>query len=277
MADGAGQGPGIDVRFAPSARFPQAVATYWEVHGQFPHVRERVLPTGDLFVLVNLGAPHLLIGERGEQRFADAWVSGIQRRALVTGALGRTDVWGAKLTPPGARLAFGSAAALAGEVAEFGDVLGGAGRALAGRMRDCAGFAERCLLFDDHLAKGLAEGWAWRPEMAWAMRRLTVDPQLRIRALASELGWSRKHLHAQFVGHVGHPPKTVARIARFERALRAMTAKSSCSLAHVAAAAGYYDQAQFSRDFRSLAGITPAAYLRSRVAGADYGFVDADG
>jgi AraC-like DNA-binding protein len=195
---------------------------------------------------------------------------------LVTGSLGATDVWGAKLSPRGAQLAFGSAAAVAGKVADFTELLGMRGAALAGRLRDASSFEQRCAIFDAHLAWALLSGRErWSPAVAWAFDRLGSDQAARIADLAGEIGWSRKHLHAQFVGHFGQSPKTLARLARFERALRLLE-EDSARLAAIAADAGYYDQSQFNREFRSLAGITPSAYLRSRVAGADYGFVDAD-
>ena len=74
------------------------VRTYWEAHGEFPHVRERVLPTTDIFLLVNLGAPHFLISAQGAGVYSNAWVSGVQKSALVTGAFAQADVWGAKLS-----------------------------------------------------------------------------------------------------------------------------------------------------------------------------------
>lgn len=267
-----------DVRFADSWGFPQLVRTFWEVHGTFPHVRERVLPTTDIFVLINLGAPHVLISGNRERIYSDAWVSGIQQLALLTGALGRTDVWGARLTPYGAEAAFGATAALADRVLELSELMGRAGVTLAASLRDAATFEGRCQLFEHHLATMLHQGRRrWRPEVAWAFGRITAGTSSRIVDVAAEIGWSRKHLHSQFVDHFGHGPKAIARIARFERALQFMSADADSSLAAVALSAGYYDQAQFAREFRALAGITPTAYAKSRVAGVDYGFVDADG
>lgn len=270
--------PPVDVRFADSERFPSLVRTFWEVHGTFSHVRERVLPTTDLFVIVNLGAPHALIGNGREAVYCDAWVSGIQDFALLTGALGATDVWGARLSTRGGQIAFGATAALARQVVELRDLLGIGGIALPGRLRDASSFEERCRLFEEHLAAAIhLRDDLWRPEVGWALDRLAESEGVRIGDLAAEIGWSRKHLHAQFVTHFGHSPKTIARITRFERALRLMAADADDGLAGVASAAGYYDQAQFNREFRAFAGITPTNYLRNHVAGADYGFVDADG
>ena len=55
---------------------------------------------------------------------------------------------------------------------------------------------------------------------------------------------------------------------RFRQAVGALdrTAGGPASWAALAARAGYADQAHFIREFRALAGLTPAAYLRERRA-----------
>ena len=104
-----------------------------------------------------------------------------------------------------------------------------------------------------------------------------LDGSTRIGNIAAEIGWSRKHLYSQFVEHFGHSPKSLARVVRFERALQLMAVHPNTALTEIALAAGYSDQPQFTREFRAHAGITPTAYTRNRVAGADYSFIDADG
>jgi AraC-like DNA-binding protein len=79
------------------------------------------------------------------------------------------------------------------------------GRA-ADRPRSRAGSAAR-----RRAAAGRIE-WAWR-------RLVESDGRVTVGALASELGWSRRHFGALFRAEVGLPPKRVARIARFRRAL----------------------------------------------------------
>lgn len=267
----------VDVKFARSRQFPELVRVYWEVHGTFPSIRERVLPTGDIFVLVNVGAPQLMISSERGDLFSDTCICGIQRGPLVTGVLGATDLWGAKLSPRAAQLAFGSAAAVAGAVADFADVMGAKGNSLAGYLRDAPTFEARCAIFDAHIADAVrSENLKWRSEVEWALDRI-FKGGAEVGALARAIGWSRKHLHESVVGHLGQAPKTLIRIARFERALRIIGDRSDIGLAEVALEAGYCDQPHLTREFRALSGLTPAAYLRSRVIGADYGFVDADG
>jgi transcriptional regulator GlxA family with amidase domain len=54
-----------------------------------------------------------------------------------------------------------------------------------------------------------------------------------------------------------------ARMLRFRRASDLIG--SGTSIAQIAAACGYYDQAHLDRDFRDFAGSTPTAYLAARV------------
>lgn len=81
----------------------------------------------------------------------------------------------------------------------------------------------------------------------------------RIRELAAELDWSRKHLNEKFHEVVGVGPKTVARMARFNRAIEMASAGNS-RWADIAFATGYADQAHMTREFREFAGITPGQF-----------------
>jgi AraC-like DNA-binding protein len=84
---------------------------------------------------------------------------------------------------------------------------------------------------------------------------------IEIGRLASRIGWSRKHLAHRFHDEIGMPPKSVARLARFTSAQALARDGCSRSWADIAAACGYADQAHLSREFRELAGSTPAAWL----------------
>lgn len=268
--------PWVQFQEARHSLLRNHVRSFWEVHGTFGHVRERVLPRSDIFVLVNLGAPHALIKGRQQVVYADAWVAGIQTAPLITTALGQTDVWGASLTAQGAQLLFGSTAVLADSVVSFCD-LGEEFHSLSGRLREARSFHLRCAMFEAHLGGLSAMGRnRWRSEIGLAIDRLSGEFPRRISDVAAEIGWSRKHLRGQFLDHLGIAPKKFARIARFERALQLMAGEGH-NFAELSVAAGYYDQAHFAHEFADFAGITPSEYLRSRVAGADYGFVDADG
>lgn len=80
-----------------------------------------------------------------------------------------------------------------------------------------------------------------------------------VAAIADGCSLSARHLHRVCQAGFGYGPKTLARILRLQRALA--MARRGHSLADVAAAVGYADQAHLSRDVRDLTGVPPRHLL----------------
>lgn len=78
--------------------------------------------------------------------------------------------------------------------------------------------------------------------------------------IAATIGWTRQHFARRFAGEFGLSPKLAARVVRFDRARRVLQVPF-LSIAQVALACGYYDQAHLTRDFTELAGVPPARLL----------------
>ena len=83
-------------------------------------------------------------------------------------------------------------------------------------------------------------------------------------ALTDSAGVSGNHLATQFRSHVGVTPKRVARIYRFARLVLSVNALHPVNWSQLAQAAGYFDQAHFSKEFKDFTGHTPTAYLTLR-------------
>jgi AraC-like DNA-binding protein len=80
--------------------------------------------------------------------------------------------------------------------------------------------------------------------------------------LASQvLSVGERRLHRHCRAAVGYGPKMLERVLRFQRARR--LARETCSLATVAAMAGYADQAHLTRESRRLAGRTPSDLFKT--------------
>jgi AraC-like DNA-binding protein len=110
-------------------------------------------------------------------------------------------------------------------------------------------------LRDDHVGRALA-ALHRRPEHAW-----TLDE------LARRAGLSRSSLAERFVELVGHPPMQY--LARWRMQLAAgLLAGGSASVAQVADEVGYASEAAFSRAFKKIVGVPPAAWRRTRAAPA---------
>jgi AraC-like DNA-binding protein len=179
-----------------------------------------------------------------------------------------------ELTPSGARALLGApAAALSGISVDLAGVLGPAGSELQDRVRELPTWAGRFAVLDEILLRlvaghdGAARATSAVPaEVRHAWRRLVgTGGQVSVEQLASEVGWSRRHLTGRFVAEVGLPPKVLARVVRFERARDALAAGEHPTIAAVAAACGFADQSHLTRDFRELAGCSPTQWLAEEV------------
>lgn len=160
---------------------------------------------------------------------------------------------------------------LAGDVVDLGAVLGRRLGPLCDRLAATPDWPTRFALLDGALLRLATDGPGERgvaPEVGYAWDRLAeTGGTLRVEQLAREVGWSRRHLADRFRREVGLAPKAAARVIRFERACdRLLTGTARPSLADVAAAGGYVDQAHLARDFRELAGITATRWLAERPA-----------
>lgn len=104
---------------------------------------------------------------------------------------------------------------------------------------------------------------AFEPASARLARRavrLLEGDEVRVESVAERLGVTARHLRRAFTESIGIGPKDFARAARLQRAV-GMVATSK-DWGHIAASAGYYDQAHLIGDFRELVGLTPGAFLK---------------
>jgi AraC-like DNA-binding protein len=84
--------------------------------------------------------------------------------------------------------------------------------------------------------------------------------EVRVEALAAQLGVSRQHLAAQFRQHVGLSPKLFARICRFRKATAAIKAAPSPDWSQLALECGYFDQSHLIHDFQEFSGSAPERF-----------------
>jgi AraC-like DNA-binding protein len=150
---------------------------------------------------------------------------------------------------------------LRGQVVDLVDLLGPSGRRLTERLRETPSWRRRFALMDEFLLRRLATGPRPSPEVGRAWQRLVATGgAVPIGQLASEVGWSHKHLIARFTQQVGLRPKTAARLVRLNGVWRRLDQRRPLDWGQVAADAGYADQAHLVRDFRQFTGTTPTEF-----------------
>jgi AraC-like DNA-binding protein len=172
------------------------------------------------------------------------------------------------LSPLGARALSGVPA---GELAtldlDLGELLGPLATELHERVAQEDSWPARFAVLDRVLGARLNLDDRPPPEVCRAWRRLvSTHGTITISALASEVGWSERHLASRFRTEIGLSPKAAARVIRFQRARRLIGRRPG---ADVAAECGYFDQAHLVRDFVAFSGLSPTAWLAAERPSAE--------
>jgi AraC-like DNA-binding protein len=232
------------------------------------------LPSRSLTVAVSLDDPLLIEmpGRPGRPASFTALAAGLHARTVAIAHDGSESSVSLELTPEGARSLLGlPAAELAGTVVHLDELLGRESRELVERLAAAQDWAGRFAVLDDVLTRCAGRLRAAEASTARAWDRIVSSGgAVRIGELATEIGYSRRHLTERFAREYGMTPKQVARIVRFERSWRLLQ-ELGCtqprrgadrpSLARAAARCGYYDQAHMAREWKELAGRPPSAWL----------------
>lgn len=128
------------------------------------------------------------------------------------------------------------------------------------QIAEAQDFAARCRIASAFLCSQLRE----RPHLRlvqYACALLRADPESRtIDQLTHELGISSRHLRRLMVRDVGIGPAQYVRFCRFVNSLYLLP--QAATLAEVAHATHYADQAHFTRDFKDFARMTPQEYRK---------------
>ncbi len=220
-------------------------------------------PTPELTLMIDLDGAITADG----RALPDAWIGGLSRTYTIVGV---GDTYGAidlKLDPLRAYTLLGRPLSeLTGACVALEDVFGAAPtRALLDTLRSAGSWDARFDVLEGFLAARMAAGPRADPavERAWACLNGSAGA-VRVEAIASQLGVSRRYLGGRFADQIGLSPKTVARQLRFADVRRRLET-TPYRRAEIAAEAGYSDQSHLNRELRELAGTTPREFVARRI------------
>ncbi len=191
------------------------------------------------------------------------WVTGVSTRRFDAVCRGRGGVVGVKFHPGGFSALTGIPAADLTDRSRLADGLVPGWATLADLPLDARAAGPSLCAFVEDLAQNRV------PDPAYGQVTLVVqhlqDPTVtRVDDLADRCGLSVRALQRLLRQYVGVGPKWMVARRRLHDAVATLDEGYAGTLADLAAAAGWYDQNQFARDFAALVGSTPSAY-RSRV------------
>lgn len=234
---------------------------------------QKILPDPEPSLWVNLNCDQFRsLGRPGDGRAGQvpgAMLAGPRSHALVTEfEAGRAHIWVS--FAPGAAPAFFATplAAAADDLVPLAELWGGCGGSLRDRLLNAAAPAQMLQVMEQVLAAQLAGPVPADLAVNAAARALRCG--VPVGQVAADLGLLPRTLRRRFTARMGLTPKRFARVTRLRRVTRALDGQGRADWAAVAAEHGYCDQSHLIDEFRDLAGLTPADYLRSRIDGPNH-------
>lgn len=225
----------------------------------------RGLPSPRMTLIVAIGPPIDVVAQTDAAQPPARYrcvLGGLQASPALVAHDGFGEGIQIELTPLGSRALVGvPAGAIWNASHDLGDVVGPAAGEIWERLQDTSGWPGRFAVIDDVLTRLMGEAVV-EPTLARAWRLIEASGgRIPIDHLAARVGWTRQHLARRFAGEFGLSPKLASRVVRFHHARRALFSRGAASVAEVAAACGYYDQAHLDRDFAEFAGCSPTRLL----------------
>lgn len=251
----------------PLPALQDLVATMWYGAGEVHYARDRILPSGQSQLLINLGPTQYRIAAGPPERripFRDIWYSGLHQGPVDTEAPHGNALLGIAFTAQGSYPWLASDLGdYANRIVALSDALGDGVLDLRERLLNTQDLAMRFTCLESWLLARLRPAVAVHPAVRWALRRIISTRGLvSVESLSGETGYTRKHLNALFQRQVGLGPKALAQVHRFRHAIDTLAQRDQVPWAELAADCGYYDQSHLLRDFKAHSGYAPSDLLR---------------
>ena len=236
-----------------------------------PHALERVLPTGDMSLIINLYEDRTRVYDSQYpskcKTLNGAIVVGAYSEFTVIDTAEQRSTMGAVFKPGGAFPFFKLPAGELQNTDVSLDMLWGPeARFLREQLLEAktpeAKFAalERALL--NRMAASLDPP---HPAVRFAVGNFRRVPNRAISSVTHQIGLSERRFIQLFAQQVGLTPKLYCRVKRFQRVLRHIARCRECiDWAEIALTCGYFDQAHFIHGFRAFSGINPSMYVANK-------------
>lgn len=251
----------------PTPALAGMVSALWFGEGRVSYARDRILPSGQSQLLINLGpTQYRIVAGPPEQRvpFRDIWYSALHQGPIDTEAPHGNALLGVAFNAHGGYPWLAEdLSGLADRIIALADALGDGVLALREQLLETDDIVARFDLVERWLQARLRPHALVHPAVRWAVDRIEASAgQINVDELARQTGYTRKHLNMLFQRQVGLGAKALARVHRFKSALSLLGTRFEVPWAELAQHCGYYDQSHLVRDFKGFSGYAPSEFLR---------------
>ncbi len=242
-------------RWSPSDAAGRFVEHFWSVSWDL-RGREPLANTVITFPSLHITHEWGSDGPRHGFSLPNTLVHGVVERVFRTTISERGTVVGARFRPGGFTARFGrDAARLTGRVEPVDDDLFGAPMHLEDDVESAAA------RLDGAIAAHVDEIDPTYPALTTLVERMRDDDRLhRVEQVMQISPWSARTTQRVFRRYVGVPVKWVLCRYRLQQAALEIESDPGVDFADLAVRLGWYDQAHFINDFRSMLGSTPGEY-----------------
>ena len=162
----------------PDPRLADVVATMWYGEGHVAYQRDRILPSGQSQLLINLGPPQYRIEPGPPERrvpFVDVWYSGLHQGPIDTEAPHGNALLGVAFSARGTYPWLGpQLEGLADRIIALADALGDGVLALRERLLNTPATIDRFTIVEHWLIARLSPRQAVHPAVRWAVDRIAA-------------------------------------------------------------------------------------------------------
>jgi AraC-like DNA-binding protein len=238
---------------------------YWEGAPQ-PHVRERLMPTGEAAIVFNLRDEGMRLYDADDLNRSTscglAALTGPRTGCFAIDTASEDRVIGIQFQPGGTFPFFREPA---GEIANQSlplDCLWSRAGEIREQLLGAPSVDAMFAVLEKALLDRMVRPLEFHPAIVFARFHICRAPHVAtIAGVVDRIGLSQRRFIELFRDQIGLSPKSFCRVRRFQRVLQTVHRKESVDWVQVALDGGYYDQAHFIHDFQAFAGMTPAAYL----------------
>lgn len=246
------------IRVAPSPDLADVVEQHWVVRWDLcglPALHRELLPDPSV---------NLVVEPSGVLLYGVGSCRGVRELR------GRGMAIGTKFLPGGfSGFRPGPLAAITGRALTMADAFGPAGAQLDGAVAAADWDVSATIFAVSRLLRAQRPPADSKRELVMAVLEAmrAAEPGVRVGELAARFAIVPRTMQRLFAWHVGVSPKQVLQRLRRQRAIDQLNSEP-VTLAQLAAALGYFDQAHLARDFRATLGCAPSALSAPRGSGA---------